>query len=91
MAQPDGHNPPLEGRSWTRTATLFQTTPQNITQHIRSVYEDGELTEEATCKQVLQVRQEGKRRVRRTTRPYSLSEARQLPKPAKSKPRAKRK
>lgn len=31
-------------------ATLFQTTPQNVTQHLRTVYDDGELAEAATCK-----------------------------------------
>jgi len=37
-------------------AELFQTTPQNITMHIKSIYDDGELAEEATCKESLQVR-----------------------------------
>jgi hypothetical protein len=53
-------------------ATLFETTPQNITQHIRAVYEEGELTEGATCKEDLQVRQEGGREVRRTVKVYRL-------------------
>ncbi|RUO28757.1 DNA-binding protein [Aliidiomarina sanyensis] len=30
-------------------AELFQVTPQAITQHIRSVYEDVELDERSTC------------------------------------------
>ena len=37
-------------------AELFQTTPQNITMHIRSIYEERELLEPATCKDFLQVR-----------------------------------
>ncbi len=53
-------------------AALFQTTPQNITQHVRAIYAEGELTEEATCKEVLQVRQEGKRPVKRNLKHYSL-------------------
>ncbi len=53
-------------------AALFETTPQNITQHIRGVYEEGELTETATCKEDLQVRQEGGREVRRTVKVYRL-------------------
>ena len=53
-------------------AGLFDTTPQAITQHIRSIYEDQELDPEATCKELLQVRQEGKRRVRRQLKAYSL-------------------
>jgi hypothetical protein len=31
-------------------AELFQTTPHNITQHIRSIDEENELDETATCK-----------------------------------------
>ncbi len=53
-------------------AELFQTTPQNITMHIANVYADGELPEEATCKDDLQVRAEGSRRVERATKHYSL-------------------
>ena len=39
-------------------AVLFQTTPQNVTLHLKSIFEDGELKEEATCKDYLQVRKE---------------------------------
>ncbi|MGZ5431838.1 MAG: hypothetical protein ACXWH7_02835 [Thermoanaerobaculia bacterium] len=46
-------------------AELFQTTPQNITQHLAAIYEEGELEETATCKDYLQVRREGGREVRR--------------------------
>ena len=31
-------------------AGLFATTPQNIIQHLRAIYEEGELDESATCK-----------------------------------------
>ncbi len=51
---------------------LFQTTPQNVTIHIKGIYEDGELPEAATCKELLQVRQEGDRAVRRRIRLYNL-------------------
>lgn len=54
-------------------AELYQTSPQNITQHIREIYRDNECSEEATCKEVLQVRQEGDRRVRRSIKYYNLS------------------
>jgi len=37
-------------------AELFQTTPQNITIHIRGIYKGRELAEEGTCKESLQVR-----------------------------------
>ena len=53
-------------------AHLFDTTPQAITQHIRAIYDEGELTPEATCKESLQVREEGKRRVQRRLKTYSL-------------------
>ncbi|ATJ81535.1 virulence RhuM family protein [Halomonas beimenensis] len=53
-------------------AELFDTTPQAVTQHIRAIYEEGELTLEATCKESLQVRQEGQRRVQRRLKVYSL-------------------
>lgn len=53
-------------------ADLFQTTPQNITQHIKAIYEEEELSEDSTCKPLLQVRSEGGRQVKRTLTHYSL-------------------
>ena len=53
-------------------AELFQSTTQNITQHIRAIYAEGELDETATCKRDLQVRAEGTRKVRRALLSYSL-------------------
>jgi hypothetical protein len=53
-------------------ADLFQTTPQNITQHIKAIYEEGELSEDSTCKPLLQVRSEGGRQVKRQLSHYSL-------------------
>jgi len=53
-------------------AELFQTTPQNITLHVKSIYNDGEQAEEATCKEYLQVRQEGGRHVQRALQHYNL-------------------
>lgn len=32
-------------------AELYQTTPQNITLHVQGIYDDGELPEDATCKE----------------------------------------
>jgi len=52
---------------------LFQVTPQAVTQHVKAIYEESELLEEATCKQDLQVQTEGKRTVSRQIRTYSLS------------------
>lgn len=53
-------------------AALFDTAPQAITQLIKTIYADGELTAEATCKELLQVRLEGTRQVERTLKSYSL-------------------
>jgi thymidylate synthase len=55
-------------------AELFQTTQQNISQHIRNIFEEGELTQEATHKKFLSVRQEGGRDVRRAYK-ESIGEA----------------
>lgn len=54
-------------------AELFSTTPQNITLHLKSIYEDGELVEMATCKEFLQVRREGSRDVQRLLKHYNLA------------------
>jgi hypothetical protein len=53
-------------------AELFQTTPQNITLHLKNIYAEGELQEQATCKDFLQVQKEGKREVKRTQKFYNL-------------------
>ena len=53
-------------------AELFQTTPQNVTLHLKAIYSEGELTELATCKDYLQVRAEGGREVTRKLRHYRL-------------------
>lgn len=53
-------------------AELFQTTPQNITLHLRAIYAEGELNETATCKDYLQVRSEGGRQIQRSLRHYNL-------------------
>ncbi len=64
-----------EGTAWltqAEMAELFQTTPQNITQLTKAIYEDGELSPEATCKDYLQVRMEGGREVQRSLKHYNL-------------------
>lgn len=53
-------------------AKLFETTPQNITMHIKNIYEDKELEQNSTCKDFLQVRNEGKRTVSRKLTHYNL-------------------
>ncbi len=53
-------------------AELFQTTPQNITLHIKNVYSEGELFQDSTCKEYLQVQNEGERSVSRNAKHYNL-------------------
>ncbi len=53
-------------------AELYQTSAQNITLHIKNIYEDGELEENSTCKYYLQVQQEGNRQVQREIKAYNL-------------------
>lgn len=53
-------------------AELYQVTPQNITTHIKHIYEDGELEQEPTCKSCLQVQMEGTRQIRRDIKFYNL-------------------
>lgn len=47
-------------------AELFQTTPQNVTLHLKALHHEGKIAAEATCKDYLQVRLERDRQVRRT-------------------------
>jgi hypothetical protein len=53
-------------------AELFQVKPQNITLHLKNIYEEGELDEKATCKDYLQVQKEGQREVNRKQKFYNL-------------------
>ncbi len=53
-------------------ADLFQSSKQNINHHIQCIYEEGELTPEATVKKYLTVRREGKREVQRRLDYYNL-------------------
>ena len=53
-------------------AELFQTSPQNITLHLRALYTGRELDEQATCKDYLQVRREGARQLKRAVKHYKM-------------------
>src|SRR5690606_19815346 len=53
-------------------AELFEVTPQNITTHLKAIFEEGELNEAATCKPYLQVRSEGNRSISRELKHYAL-------------------
>ena len=54
-------------------AELFNTTPQNITIHLKNIFESKELEERATCKDFLQVQKEGPCTVQRNTDFYLSS------------------
>lgn len=56
----------------TQIADLFQTSPQNIGQHITNIYEEEELFEESTTLLLTLPRLEGSRTVRRTVIHYNL-------------------
>ena len=62
-------NVQLEGETvWLtqkQMSELFDTTPLNITTQLKSVFSEDELDEISTCKDFLQVRQEGNRKVKR--------------------------
>ena len=51
---------------------LFQSSRTNIVEHIKHIYEEGELTVESTCRNFRQVRQEGNREVSREIPFYNL-------------------
>ena len=51
---------------------LFNTSTDNIGLHIKNVYADGELSEEATTEDYSVVRLEGKRKVNRRVKHYNL-------------------
>lgn len=45
-------------------AELFDTTPQNITQHLKNIYAEKEASQRATCKDFLQAQVEGGRNIK---------------------------
>ena len=53
-------------------AQMYNTTPQNITMHIKNIYKDGELDEDLTCKEFLQVQTEGTRQIKRNKKHYNF-------------------
>ena len=53
-------------------AELYQTSRTNVVEHIRHVYEEGELEEGSTCRKFRQVRKEGNREVSRELPFYNL-------------------
>ena len=53
-------------------AQIFGVTPRNVTDHLKNIYETGELQEKRTRKKNFLVRTEGKRTVRREVDLYNL-------------------
>ncbi|MBQ2907579.1 MAG: virulence RhuM family protein [Bacteroidales bacterium] len=58
--------------SQQQLAELYQSSRTNIVEHIRNIYEEGELYEVSTCRNFRQVRREGKRDVCREIPFYNL-------------------
>ncbi len=58
--------------SQQQMAELFQTSRTNVVEHIKHIYEEGELDEESTCRKFRQVRKEGNREVSRELPFYNL-------------------
>ena len=58
--------------SQQQMAELYQTSRTNVVEHIKHIYEENELTEEATCQKFRQVRIEGTRQVTRELPFYNL-------------------
>jgi hypothetical protein len=64
-----------EGTVWLtqkQLAELYQITVAAISQHLRHIFEEGELASEATVKHLLTVRSEGNRSISRSVEHYSL-------------------
>lgn len=58
--------------SQQQMADLYQTSRTNVVEHIKHIYEEGELDEQSTCRNFRQVRQEGGREVARNMPFYNL-------------------
>ena len=58
--------------SQKQIAAIFNTTPQNITLHLKKLYSEQEIDIQATCKEYLQVQNEGQRSVKRKQLFYNL-------------------
>ncbi len=53
-------------------AELFQTTKNNISIHVKNIFEEDELAQNATVKEFLTVQKEGNREVSRDLEYYNL-------------------
>ena len=51
---------------------LFQTSKQNVSLHINNIFKENELTKDSTVKEILTVRQEGVRTIKRKVEFFNL-------------------
>ena len=58
--------------SQQQMAELYQTSRTNVVEHIKHIYQEGELTEDSTCQKFRQVQTEGNRKVSREIPFYNL-------------------
>ena len=58
--------------SQQQMAELYGTTKQNISLHIKNIFDENELSENSTVKEFLTVQKEGKRDVERNVKFYNL-------------------
>ena len=80
LYQRDDGTPAIDVRfdgdtAWVTQAQLvdlFQSSKANISEHIKNIFEEGELIQQATVRDFRTVRQEGERQVERTLTHYNL-------------------
>ena len=53
-------------------AKLYDTTKNNISMHLKNIFEEGELNKDSTVKKILTVQKEGNRNVKRNIEYYNL-------------------
>ena len=58
--------------SQQQMADLYDTTKQNISSHIKKIFDEEELSENSTVKEFLTVQKEGNRNVERKVKYYNL-------------------
>ena len=51
-------------------AKLYDTTKNNISMHLKNIFEEGELNKDSTVKKILTVQNEGNREVKRNIEYY---------------------
>ena len=62
----------MEGDCWGNHNSVPATDRTSIAKHIQNIYQTDELEKEPTCAKIAQVRQEGKRKVKRSIVYYNL-------------------